>query len=130
MGKYHLTSPKNNISQQQQYIAIPPENRDVSHKYLIRFSWFISSRFQWLFYTPKPFWSRKIRLKWQHVGQELSCAPCHSPLRKRGNLGVTFCFNTPRYFWCGNLSLLPKTILHLFLSIQISVIWNLNSNLG
>lgn len=63
-------------------------------------------------------------------GSPLAAAHCHSPLKKRGYLGVPYCFNTSRYFWCGKLFLLPKKILHLFLSIQISVIWNLNSYLG
>lgn len=49
---------------------------------------------------------------------------------KEKDLGVPFSFNTPRYFWCGKLLLLPKGTLHLFLSIQVSVIWNFNSNLG
>lgn len=136
MGKYHLTSPKNDTYQQQQYTAIPPKTTDFSNKYLLRFSWFISrSSVSWQTGCFKPQnLSGAERSGWNGSmwgrGSPLAGAHCHSPLRKRGDLGVPFSFNTPRYFWCGKLPLLPKKILHLFLSIQISVIWNLKSNLG
>lgn len=107
-----------------------------SHKYLLRFSWFIYrssvSVANRLFQTPKPFWSTKIRLKWQHVGQGLTpgCCSLPQPPEEEGGPGSPLLFQHTRYFWCGKLLLLPKKTLHLFLSIQISVIWNLNSYLG
>lgn len=62
------------------------------------------------------------------AGRGLSATQGYGPKEK--NLALPFLLETPRYFWCGKLLLLPKKTLHLFQSNQISVIWNINSNLG
>lgn len=153
MGKYHLTKPKNNTCQQQQYLAISPENKHFSRKYPPRFSRCIyrnsASLANRLLQSQKPYWRRTITLNFSVVTRERITAewlPDHSrsaagqrahrlpALRgtapEEEDLAVPFRFDTPRYFWRGKPLLLPKKILHLFLSIQISVIWSFNSNLG
>lgn len=136
MGKYHLTSPK------IQHLPTTAIYSNSNRKYIFLtqissqvYCLFTQALFQWQTGCFKPQnlsgaetsgWNGSM---WGR-GSPLAAAHCHSPLKKRGYLGVPYCFNTSRYFWCGKLFLLPKKILHLFLSIQISVIWNLNSYLG
>lgn len=75
-----------------------------SHKYLLRFSWFIYrssvSVANRLFQTPKPFWSTKIRLKWQHVRQGLTpgCCSLPQPSEEEGVPGSPLLFQHTKIF--------------------------------
>lgn len=53
-----------------------------------------------LFQTPKPFWSRKVRLKWQHVGQGLTPGWCSlpQPPEEEGGPGSPFFFQHIKIF--------------------------------
>lgn len=94
MGKYHLTKRKNNTCQQQQYSAISPENKQFSHKYLLRFSCSIyrnsASLANRLSECQKPYWRRKITLTFPAVtgGSIAADLPPHH-VRSTAGRGLT-----------------------------------------
>lgn len=122
MGKYHLTSQTNNICQQQHYIAIPPENTDFSHKYLLSFSWFISrssvSVANRLFQNPRPgspflFQHTRIFLVWKTLTaskENIAPLPVHPDF---GNLEFKFQFwdfFSPKAVFLADREVLDKLI--------------------